>query len=615
MMKTFCVQTLGCKVNHYEGEQLAALLRSHGLVEADASHADLRVVNTCSVTTEAAGKSRQATRRVVRLPLLTEANGQSCAADRAAHTAGAEPPMAVCSAQRPAARRPRVIVTGCWATSDAEAAKNIPGVDAVINHHADVAAELDRLLHQWRNEDADARRGGLARLPERLGLHTPAESPTEPTNSRDERKPERLRNDGWMTEAGTPAGSRTAESKAVSGEKVNLQIYALSNNAAPKIPAKISAGTTSLPLLGQRQPGRQRAFVKVQDGCDAHCTYCIIPRLRPRPWSKPLADVVAESRRLVAAGHVEIVLTGIFLSAYGHDTALRRKRDPAIRRDTKCTLPDTNFTLPDTNRASPETNRTFRETNHSSPEPLCALIDTLCTAVPGLRRLRLSSLEPGDLTPSLLASLRSHPQVVPHFHLPLQSGSDAVLRRMNRQYTRDDFLRMIDRVCSAFDRPALTTDVIVAFPGETDADFRRTLDVVDHAGFIHVHAFPFSPRPQTAAARWTNDFIPAPVAQERMRQLQSRADAFSLRFRQQFIGQTVELLVERDAHAPDPAAPLASPHGRSERYFDVHFDHPSARPGDFARVRVDRVTPQRTHGTCLSLERPIPSAAPGHAAR
>ena len=126
----------------------------------------------------------------------------------------------------------------------------------------------------------------------------------------------------------------------------------------------------------------------------------------------------------------------------------------------------------------------------------------------GLRRLRLSSLEPGDLTTELIAVLRSHPQVVPHFHLPLQSGSDALLRRMNRQYTRDDFLRMVDACSAAFDRPALTTDVIVGFPGETDAEFERTLEVVDHARFIHVHAFSFSPRPGTAAARWTRRFRP-----------------------------------------------------------------------------------------------------------
>src|SRR5205814_1267966 len=146
-----------------------------------------------------------------------------------------------------------------------------------------------------------------------------------------------------------------------------------------------------------------------------------IPQLRPRLWSKPIDEAVAEARRLVAAGHVEVVLTGIFLGAYAQPTALRRRQTVGPDR------------------------------------ALGGLVDALCTSVRGLRRLRLSSMEPGDLTPELLAVLKSHPQVVPHFHLPLQSGSDKILRRMNRQYARDDFLRMVDRLNAAFDRPAITT--------------------------------------------------------------------------------------------------------------------------------------------------------------
>ena len=366
-----------------------------------------------------------------------------------------------------------------------------------------------------------------------------------------------------MTQAGTPAGVRTDGSKAETSEKVNLQIYALSVDPRPKIPR----GTTSLPLLGERQTGRQRAFLKVQDGCDAHCTYCIIPRLRPTPWSKPVDDAVEEARRLVAAGHVEIVLTGVFLGAYGQTTALRRRRAPGS-------------------------------------EPLAQLVRSLCTCVPGLRRLRLSSLEPGDLTAELVEVLRDHPQVVPHFHLPLQSGSDALLRRMNRQYTRCDFLRMIDRVRDAFDRPALTTDVIVGFPGESDNEFARTLEVVDGAGFIHVHAFSFSPRPGTAAARWTDNFVRGPVVNERIGLLRRRAADHSLAFRRQFVGETAEVLVEQDQ-----SRIKAGPHGRCERYFDVQFDHADVRPGDFVRVRVDEVSPDHTRGTCLSVERPTRGAA------
>jgi threonylcarbamoyladenosine tRNA methylthiotransferase MtaB len=190
---------------------------------------------------------------------------------------------------------------------------------------------------------------------------------------------------------------------------------------------------------------------------------------------------------------------------------------------------------------------------------------------------------------------------VPHFHLPLQSGSDALLRRMNRQYGRDDFLYMVDRVRNVFDRPALSTDVIVGFPGETDHEFRRTLEVVDRAGFVHVHAFPFSPRPGTAAARWGDQFVRRPVVIERMEMLCRRAAEHGLAFRRQFVGATVEVLVEDD----DSAAR----HGRCERYFDVRFDDPAARPGDFLRVRVDAATEAATFGTCLG-----PAGAAGEAA-
>jgi tRNA A37 methylthiotransferase MiaB len=166
---------------------------------------------------------------------------------------------------------------------------------------------------------------------------------------------------------------------------------------------------------------------------------------------------------------------------------------------------------------------------------------------------------------------------------------------MNRQYGRDDFLQMVDRVRDAFDRPALTTDIIVGFPGETDAEFDRTVEVVDRSGFIHVHAFSFSPRPGTAAARWTKDFVRGPVVNERIDRLTARAAVHSESFRRSFIGETVELLVERDA-----AEPTGERHGRCERWFGVHFADDRAKPGDRVQVRIDRLSGDRTEGTLVS---------------
>jgi MiaB/RimO family radical SAM methylthiotransferase len=469
-------------------------------------------------------------------------------------------------------RRARVIVTGCWATSDPAAAASLPGVDAVVGHHQDVAAEIARLLLLWQGgEDTTVPHAAPT------GIQTPNAGPRAAAEGAEadlaEHAPKPSGDNGWMMEVGAPAGTLNAPNKPSGPDDVNGNIPAkvpASGSAQPVRPGREAstvppAGTTGLPVLGDRQSGRQRAYLKIQDGCDAHCTYCIIPRLRSTLWSKPVDVAVEEARRLVAAGHVELVLTGIFLGAYGQSTALRRRQPHAAGETT----------------------------------PLGDLVEALCTRVTGLRRLRLSSLEPGDLTADLLRVLGNHAQVVPHFHLPLQSGSDALLRRMNRQYTRADFLGMLDQVRTAFDRPALTTDVIVGFPRETDAEFEHTLEVVDAAGFIHVHAFSYSARPGTAAARWQRDFVRGPVVNDRIDALRARAAAHSLAFRQQFVGETVEVLVEREKQerAGNDDPPHDERHGRSERYFAVHFNDPTARPGDFARVRVECVTTDQTRGS------------------
>jgi tRNA A37 methylthiotransferase MiaB len=155
---------------------------------------------------------------------------------------------------------------------------------------------------------------------------------------------------------------------------------------------------------------------------------------------------------------------------------------------------------------------------------------------------------------------------------------------------------MLDLVCGVFDRPALTTDVIVGFPGETDQEFARTVEVVDRAGFIHVHAFSFSPRPGTAAARWQKDFVHGSVVNDRIEHLRRLSASHSLAFRQQFIGETVELLVEAEDGAPRGDMR----HGRCERYFDVTIPATGIRTGDFVRARVTTVTGDATFGEVLA---------------
>jgi tRNA A37 methylthiotransferase MiaB len=171
---------------------------------------------------------------------------------------------------------------------------------------------------------------------------------------------------------------------------------------------------------------------------------------------------------------------------------------------------------------------------------------------------------------------------------------------MNRQYRRDDILRLVDRLYWAFNRPALTSDIIVGFPGESDAAFQQTVDLVNRARFIHVHAFAFSPRPGTVAARWQHDFVHGPIIGQRIDLLRRRAGTFSLEFRSTFVNQTVQLLVEHERSTSG-----AWRHGRCQRYFDVYFENDSAAgnpaTGDLVDVRIDRVTPTRTFGTLLSI--------------
>lgn len=284
---------------------------------------------------------------------------------------------------------------------------------------------------------------------------------------------------------------------------------------------------TSLPLLRDTPPtrctGHVRAELKIQDGCDAHCTFCIIPTLRPTVRSKPVSEIVAEARLLVEAGHVELVLTGIFIGAFGHETALRRKQ---------------------VNRWA---------------SPLADLLDAVAQ-VPGLERLRLSSMEPGDVDEPLLDVMVTHASViVPHLHLPLQSGSDAVLRRMNRQYDTAAYRAMLEQVHAALTSddglpPALTTDIICGFPGESEADMQATVDLVQEAGLLHMHVFPYSPRPGTAAARWARDAVPGGVVRARVRRLidlETRPGGLRETFQQRLLGREMRVILEqRDDSRP-----------------------------------------------------------------
>lgn len=243
---------------------------------------------------------------------------------------------------------------------------------------------------------------------------------------------------------------------------------------------------------------RTRAFVRVQDGCDNHCTYCIVRLLRGPARSRPLADVVAEVQALAEAGCQEAVLTGVNLGSYGRDLGL--------------------------------------------PGGLYALVKTLLTDT-DLSRLRLSSLEPWDLDEDFFRLWES-PRLCRQLHLPLQSGCDEILRRMGRRTTRQEFARLVEAARAAIPDLAVTSDIIVGFPGEDEDAFRASYDFVAAMEFARLHVFPYSPRPGTAAA-CLPDQVPPEVRRARARAMRELGAEQASRFRQRFIGRAMEVLWEQ----------------------------------------------------------------------
>jgi threonylcarbamoyladenosine tRNA methylthiotransferase MtaB len=294
--------------------------------------------------------------------------------------------------------------------------------------------------------------------------------------------------------------------------------------------------------------GHTRAFLKIQDGCDGYCSYCIVPKTRPFVRNKPVDVVLKEAQALVKSGHREIVVTGIFLGVYGLQS-VRRKSWPN------------------------------QENVH-----LADLLDKMAK-IPNLERIRLSSLEPADLTPRLLDILCNHHNIMPHLHLSLQSGSDKILRKMCRQYRVDEFREKVESAKSRLDRPAITTDIMVGFPGEKDTDFQQTVDLANIIGFARMHVFAFSPRKGTAAAEMKN-IMNSKVIKERSRILRRLDIELGLKYRRQFLNETAEILIENNN---------GQIYGRSERYFKVYLNK-SEKPQERNRVVKAKLIENRENG-------------------
>jgi threonylcarbamoyladenosine tRNA methylthiotransferase MtaB len=264
-------------------------------------------------------------------------------------------------------------------------------------------------------------------------------------------------------------------------------------------------GVVDIPTGISGLSGRHRAYVKVQDGCLLKCSYCIIPKVRPSMHSRPVSEIIEEVSRLVDNGYREIVLTGIHLGHYGVDFNFKKPKSQWIR--------------------------------------LSHLLRKLC-ALPGDFRVRLSSIEATEVTHELLDVMVEHAsKICPHLHICLQSGSDRILRKMKRRWGVKRFVDKCQTVYERLDRPAITTDIIVGFPGETDEEFQQTLDTSRRSGFSKIHAFPFSARRTTPAAEMPNQ-ITKKVKQQRMSQLLQTESELRKQYFDSLVGKPLQLLVE-----------------------------------------------------------------------
>jgi threonylcarbamoyladenosine tRNA methylthiotransferase MtaB len=374
---SFAVKFLGCKVSQADAMLARQALLAAGHTEAPEDEAELHVINTCCITSEAEAKSRQSVRRSLR------------SADE-------------------------VLVSGCAANLDAAQFRAIDErVRAFVGSAEEVAERMAAGLGGCADLDHDV----LAR-----------QSPV--------------------------------------------------------------------------QAARTRGFIKVQDGCDSHCAYCIIPTVRGDARSRPAGAILEETRRRVDQGQPEMVMTGISVGDY---------RDP--------------------------------EHGLELGELMVAVAQ-----VPGVERVRLSSVEVIHVKDSLLEALATEPKVCPHLHIPMQSGDDEVLRAMGRHYTASEYVEAIASLRAAVPDVNVTTDVIVGFPTEIETAFERTLQAVDAAGITRVHTFSYSPRPGTVAAG-LGDRIPPEEKKRRSRELRGRSEVRSRHHRAAKLGRAERVLVDKVAEA------------------------------------------------------------------
>jgi tRNA-2-methylthio-N6-dimethylallyladenosine synthase len=309
--------------------------------------------------------------------------------------------------------------------------------------------------------------------------------------------------------------------------------------------------------LPARREVAHHAWVSVSVGCDNHCTFCIVPLVRGRQRSRPLGDILAEVQGLAERNVVEVTLLGQNVNTYGRDVY-------------------------------------FRDTSPSR-KPLFAELLRAVNDVEGIRRIRFTSPHPHDFTPDVIEAMAESQNVCEHIHFPLQSGSDRVLRRMRRSYRSARYLEWLERIRAAIPGIAMTTDIIVGFPGETDEDFEETLRVTEAAGFDAAYTFQYSPRAGTEAAGY-DDRVPKEVVQGRFDRLVALQERISLERNRALEGTVAEVLVEGRGRK-------GGLQGRTRSNKVVNLEA-AAAPGDFVDVRITAGHPHHLTGQLAGAEVP-----------
>jgi threonylcarbamoyladenosine tRNA methylthiotransferase MtaB len=490
----YFVENFGCRATQADGAALERQFEERGIVRASTpAQASVVVMNTCTVTAGADQDARAAIRRVRR--------------------------------QNPNAR---IVVTGCYAQRAPEEIAALPGVSLVIgNSHkhqlaeivsataADLAGEPDASVLQQRDASVSEQRDASVPAQRNASVFEQRDAPVaerRDTSVLAQRDPLDF---GWRS-ASSAAIEPASHPRALAPE--GLAFVPLTTlTASPGSPIFVSDIFAHTELLAapvfDAANERTRPNLKVQDGCDNRCSFCVIPYVRGQSRSLEIDRILREVNGLVESGYREVVISGINLGRWGRDLAVSSQPSALSKASLRPTPND---------------------------QGLTTLIHAILSET-ALEKLRISSVEPMDWSDELISLVASSPRVAKHAHVPMQSGSDAVLRRMHRKYRPWHYREKIEKIRAAMPTAAIGADVMVGFPGETGAEFEATRRMIEDLPFTYLHVFTYSARPGTPAAAMPNQ-VPVHLARERNRILRELAAEKKLEFMRGFVGKPVEAI-------------------------------------------------------------------------